>query len=131
MIIGANDETDFEVLKRVDELYKKVNLQTSYFSPFTPIEGTDLEGHEACSNRRTAQLYHANALVNDYHFKMDEMVFDENDLLYLNEDPKILAAKEMDIFRNQFCTVYRTYKSSWNRSEICKKNHEHTKENAV
>ena len=98
LIIGANDETDFEVLKRVDELYKKVNLQTSYFSPFTPIEGTDLEGHEACSNRRTAQLYHANALVNDYHFKMDEMVFDENDLLYLNEDPKILAAKEMDIF---------------------------------
>ena len=25
-------------------------------------------------------------------------LFDENDLLYLNEDPKILAAKEMDIF---------------------------------
>ena len=94
LIIGANDETDLEVLKRVDDLYKKVNLQTSYFSPFTPVEGTDLEGHDACSSRRTAQLYHANALVNDYHFKMDEMVFD----LYLNEDPKILAAKEMDIF---------------------------------
>ena len=83
LIIGANDETDLEVLKRVDDLYKKVNLQTSYFSPFTPVEGTDLEGHDACSSRRTAQLYHANALVNDYHFKMDEMVFDENDLLYL------------------------------------------------
>ncbi len=97
-IIGANDESDLEVLKRVDELYKKSNLQASYFSPFNPIEGTELEKKPECRKERTNQLYHANALVGDYHFKVDELVFDENDQLHLDEDPKILAAREMDIF---------------------------------
>jgi len=97
-IIGANDESDFEVLKRAEKLYKKVNLTASYFSAFTPVEGTDLEKREACNTDRTTQLYHANALLNDYNFKLKEMVFDSDNQLYLNEDPKILAAKEMNIF---------------------------------
>ena len=82
----------------MDSLYRKADLRRSYFSAFSPVEGTDFEKREACSSDRTAQLYHADALLNDYKFKVKELVFDDDDKLYLNEDPKILAAREMDIF---------------------------------
>ena len=98
LIIGANDETDKEVLTRMENLYNKVDLRRSYFSAFTPVEGTDLEKREACNTDRTAQLYHADALLNEYNFKLKEIIFNNNDLLSLNEDPKILAAREMNIF---------------------------------
>ena len=53
---------------------------------------------ESCNTDRTAKLYHADALLSDYKFDVKELVFDDNDKLFLNEDPKILAAREMDIF---------------------------------
>lgn len=98
LIVGANNESDFDILKRMESLYKKINLRRSYFSPFTPVEGTELEKKEGCNKQRTTQLYHSDALLNEYHFKVDELVFNENNQLSLNEDPKLLAAKEMDIF---------------------------------
>lgn len=98
IIVGANDESDLDILKRMDSLYRKADLRRSYFSAFSPVEGTDFEKKEACNTDRTAQLYHADALLNDYKFKVKELVFDEDDKLSLHEDPKILAAREMDIF---------------------------------
>ena len=82
----------------MDSLYRKADLRRSYFSAFSPVEGTDFEKKEACNTDRTAQLYHADALLNDYKFKVSELVFNEEDKLSLSEDPKILAAREMDIF---------------------------------
>ena len=98
LIVGANDETDLEILKRMESLYKKVDLRRSYFSAFSPVEGTEFEKREGCNTDRTAKLYHADALLSDYKFDVRELVFDDNDKLFLNEDPKILAAREMDIF---------------------------------
>ena len=98
LIVGANDETDLEILKRMESLYKKVDLRRSYFSAFSPVEGTEFEKKESCNTDRTAKLYHADALISDYKFDVKELVFDENDKLSLKEDPKILAAREMDIF---------------------------------
>ena len=98
LIVGANDETDLEILKRMESLYKKVDLRRSYFSAFSPVEGTEFEKKESCNTDRTAKLYHADALISDYKFDVKELVFDENDKLSLREDPKILAAREMDIF---------------------------------
>ena len=98
LIVGANDETDLEILKRMESLYKKVDLRRSYFSAFSPVEGTEFEKKESCNTDRTAKLYHADALLSDYKFDVKELVFDDDDKLFLNEDPKILAAREMDIF---------------------------------
>ena len=98
MIVGANDESDEEILKRVKSLYKKINLHRSYFSAFSPVEGTDFEKKEECNKIRTNQLYHADALLNLYKFDTEELVFQEDGHLSLDEDPKILAAKNMDIF---------------------------------
>ncbi|AGN15959.1 MULTISPECIES: radical SAM protein [Methanobrevibacter] len=98
MIVGANDETDSEILKRMEKIYKKTNLKRSYFSGFQPLEGTEFENKTECDLKRTGQLYHADSLLNDYHFKTKELIFDGNGNLSLNEDPKILAAKNMNIF---------------------------------
>lgn len=98
LIVGANNETDKEILNRMEKLYKKSNLKRSYFSAFSPVEGTDFENKEECNSDRTAMLYHADSLLNSYKFNLKELVFDDNDQLSLEEDPKILAAKKMDIF---------------------------------
>ena len=98
LIVGANDESDKEILSRMEKIYKKSDLKRTYFSAFTPIEETEFSNKMACSTDRTAKLYNADSLLNDYHYKVKELVFDENDKLSLDQDPKILAAKNMDIF---------------------------------
>ena len=98
MIVGANDESDKEILERMEKIYKKSELKRTYFSAFTPVEGTEFSNKEACSTDRTAKLYNADSLLNDYHYDVRELVFDENDRLSLTRDPKILAAEKMDIF---------------------------------
>lgn len=98
LIIGANNESDKEVLTRMEDLYKRTNLKNSYFSAFNPVKGTDFEKRESCTKDRTNKLYQADALLNDYNYKIKELVFNNDEQLSLNEDPKILAAKEMDIF---------------------------------
>lgn len=98
MIVGANDETDLEVLSRIKSLYKKYDLSRSYFSAFSPVEGTDLERKEECNKDRTSKLYNADALLNTYKFDLDELVFEENNHLSLIEDPKYSAALKRDIF---------------------------------
>ncbi|WP_067259363.1 helix-hairpin-helix domain-containing protein [Methanobrevibacter cuticularis] len=98
MLVGANDETDSEILHRIKALYKKVDLRRSYFSSFSPIEGTDLENREECNKERTSKLYHADALLNQYKFDLNELVFENDGYLSVEEDPKYLAALQKDIF---------------------------------
>ncbi|MCL2157553.1 MAG: radical SAM protein [Methanobrevibacter sp.] len=98
LIIGANNDSDFDVLSQIKTLYKKVNLKRSYFSSFSPVEGTEFEKKEESDKKRSAQLYHADALINSYNFDVNELVFNEEGLLSLDEDPKYLAALEKDIF---------------------------------
>ncbi|RBQ22649.1 hypothetical protein ALNOE001_17100 [Candidatus Methanobinarius endosymbioticus] len=98
MIVGANDESDVEILSRIKSLYKNYDLSRSYFSSFSPIEGTELEKKTECNKQRTNKLYHADTLLNTYKFDLKELVFEENDQLSLKDDPKYLAALERDIF---------------------------------
>ena len=98
LIVGANDESDREILSRMEKIYKKSDLKRTYFSAFTPIEDTEFANRQACSTDRTSKLYNADSLLNDYHYDVKELVFDENDKLSLTQDPKILAAKNMNIF---------------------------------
>ena len=98
LVIGANNDSDLDVLGRIKSLYKKVNLKRSYFSSFSPVEGTDFENKEESNQKRAAQLYHADALINLYKYDVKELIFNDEGLLSLNEDPKYLAALEKDIF---------------------------------
>ncbi|WP_458456592.1 radical SAM protein [Methanobrevibacter sp.] len=98
LIVGANNESDREILSRMEKIYKKTDLKRTYFSAFTPIEQTEFENKQACSTDRTAKLYNADSLLNDYHYSINELVFDEADRLSLDRDPKISAAENMNIF---------------------------------
>ena len=98
LIVGANNESDREILGRMEKIYKKSELKRTYFSAFTPIGETEFSAKPACSTDRTAKLYNADSLINDYHYKVKELVFDSDENLLLTQDPKILAAKNMDIF---------------------------------
>ena len=82
----------------MEKIYKKSDLKRTYFSAFTPIEETEFKDKEACSTDRTSKLYNADSLINSYNYNVKELIFDENDKLSLTQDPKILAAKNMNIF---------------------------------
>ncbi|MDR1820740.1 MAG: helix-hairpin-helix domain-containing protein [Methanobrevibacter sp.] len=97
-VIGANDESDHEVLSSLKSFYKNLSIKRSYFSAFDPVIGTEFENKKKCNSKRTAQLYHAETLINSYKFDVDELVFNDHGLLSENEDPKYLSALNMDIF---------------------------------
>ncbi|BDZ67312.1 radical SAM protein [Methanobacterium ferruginis] len=93
LIVGANDETDQDILKRAEWLHKHLDINLSYLSPFQPLEDTPLENHTQPENKRTPRLYQAQFLLNSYGFSSDELLLDEEGFLFLDEDPKYLWAK--------------------------------------
>lgn len=98
-IVGASDETDKEIMDRVKWLYDKLQIKRSYFSKFTPIKDTPLENHEEPNPKRSSRLYQADYLINSYRFDLDELVFDDDGNMQLDEDPKYYAAlSNMDRF---------------------------------
>jgi len=98
-IVGASDESDADILKRVDWLYKKLDIKRSYFSPFNSMEGTPLENRVEPHPKRTSRLYQADYLVKSYGFDLKELVFEDNGNMQLEIDPKYSAALfNIDIF---------------------------------
>jgi putative DNA modification/repair radical SAM protein len=91
-IVGACDETDQEILKRVLWLYEKLDIKRSYFSPFEPFKNTPLENQEEPPPKRTSRLYQADYLINSYGFDLGELVFDDKGDLGLDDDPKYCSA---------------------------------------
>ncbi len=98
-IVGASDESDSEILQRVDWLYKKMDIKRSYFSPFTSMKDTPLEDRMEPDPKRTSRLYQADYLVKSYGFDIKELVFEEDGNMTLEFDPKYSAAlSNMDMF---------------------------------
>jgi predicted DNA-binding helix-hairpin-helix protein len=93
LIIGANQETDQEILKRVEWLNKHLNIKLSYLSPFEPLKQTPLENQSKPENNRVPRLYQAQFLLNSYGFPLKELVLDDDGFLFLDDDPKYLWAK--------------------------------------
>ena len=97
IIVGANDETDGEILKQVYTLKKKYDTLYNYFSSFKALEGTPLEEKESSDTRRTGRLYQAEYLFSQYNYKDSDIILDENGFLDLNNDPKYsIALEHMD-----------------------------------
>ena len=98
LIVGANWESDKEILERMEKIYKKSDLKRTYFSAFTPIEETEFSKKEACSTDRTAKLYNADSMLKDNQYNFKKLISDENENLSLTQVPKNLERKNMDIF---------------------------------
>lgn len=93
LMVGANQENDADILKRVDWLNKNLNIKLSYLSPFIPLKDTPLNDHSPPDPKRVPRLYQAQFLLNAYGFHMEEMVLDDSDNLILDDDPKQLWAQ--------------------------------------
>lgn len=94
IIVGANEESDEEILKQVYNLTKKYDVLYNYFSSFTPVKGTPLEGHEANNPKRTGRLYQTEYLFTQYNYTMDDIILDDNGFLDISNDPKYTIAME-------------------------------------
>jgi predicted DNA-binding helix-hairpin-helix protein len=45
LVVGAANETDWDIHQRIDQLYSQWNFKRVYYSPFQPIRHTPLEQH--------------------------------------------------------------------------------------
>lgn len=88
LIVGANDETDKEIIKQTRHLHKKYHITSNYFSSFIPIKDTPLENHEISNPMRANRLYQVEYLFNKYHIQHKELQFNDEGFLDLKEDPK-------------------------------------------
>ncbi|MBE6493966.1 MAG: radical SAM protein [Methanosphaera stadtmanae] len=94
IIVGANNETDEDIINQLFYLTKKYDLLYNYFSSFKPLEGTPLENHAENDSRRTARLYQTEYLFNQYNFTKEDIVLDDDGFLDINNDPKYVRALE-------------------------------------
>lgn len=88
-VVGAAGESDMELLKTSEWLYRKLRLQRTYFSAFRPIQDTPLADLAAENPWREHRLYQASFLLRDYGFSMEEMPFGDDGKLPLDVDPKM------------------------------------------
>ena len=91
-VVGGVGESDLELLIISELLIKKYKLQRIYYSAFRPIKDTPMENLPAEHPMRQHRLYQTSFLFRDYGFDMEEMPFDKNGNLPIDEDPKMAWA---------------------------------------
>jgi predicted DNA-binding helix-hairpin-helix protein len=92
-VAGGADETDLELLKTSEYLYRSLGLKRTYFMSFNPIPDTPLEAHPATPPERELRLYQASFLLRDYGFSLEELPFETDGLLPVRIDPKLAWAQ--------------------------------------
>jgi len=101
MIVGATQETDFQIIKVADHFYKNFNMKRVYYSGYVPVSN-DLRLPALGSQVplvRENRLYQADWLMRFYGFKADEILEKENPFLDLEVDPKLgWALRNIDNF---------------------------------
>ncbi len=93
MIIGATPETDWQILRLSEYLYKKVKLKRVYYSAYVPLNQEPiLPSLPQPPLRREHRLYQADWLLRFYHFSLDELLSENEPNLHDHFDPKIFWA---------------------------------------
>ena len=102
MIIGATPETDYQILRVTEDLYKKFDLKRVFFSAFVPVnEDRDLPAirEQGPPLLREHRLYQADWLLRFYHFGAEELLDEENQNFNVYLDPKCCwALRHLDSF---------------------------------
>ena len=125
MIIGATPETDYQILRVTEDLYKKFDLKRVFFSAFVPVnEDKDLPSirNQGPPLLREHRLYQADWLLRFYHFEAEELLDEENQNFNVYLDPKCcwalrhLESFPVEINRADYYTLLRVpgigYKSA-------------------
>ncbi|MFB0503513.1 MAG: helix-hairpin-helix domain-containing protein [Candidatus Bathyarchaeia archaeon] len=91
-IIGATDETDWEIMSRMHYLYQEMQMRRIYYSAFEPVAETKLQSRNATPSWRERRLYQVDWLYRVYHYHMEEISEALVDDFLPNADPKITLA---------------------------------------
>ena len=100
-VVGAADESDWDIFSRIDQLYGDWNLKRVYYSAFRPVRYTPLEEHPPTPMAREHRLYQMDWLKRIYQFSNQELklAFDHSGFLPLESDPKTtIAVENLDAF---------------------------------
>jgi len=114
MIIGASPESDFQILRLSEGLYRKMNLKRVYYSAFVPVnEDNRLPVLAAPPLLREHRLYQADWLLRFYGFSVSEILSDDAPNLDESFDPKTAWALRhpeffpVEINRADYATLLR------------------------
>ncbi|MBO5327919.1 MAG: putative DNA modification/repair radical SAM protein [Clostridia bacterium] len=98
MIIGASPESDGQILRLSEALYRKMQLKRVYFSSYIPVVESPILPTKTAGLLREHRLYQADWLIRFYGFDVKE-ICDENENLSEEFDPKChWALKNMHLF---------------------------------
>ena len=101
MIIGATDETDLELIRTSQVLYRGFDLKRVFFSAYIPINDDNaLPALETpVPLLREHRLYQADWLLRYYGFTAEEILHEDDPFLKTDIDPKCnWALNNLDIF---------------------------------
>ncbi len=93
-VVGPAGESDRDLLSTAQMLYRELRLARAYYSAFTPVRDTPLEGEPPTDPLREFRLYQADWLLRYYHFSADELPFDPAGQLRTDVDPKAAWAEK-------------------------------------
>ncbi len=93
LVIGASEESDKEILSRTYNLYQDFQLKRVYYSAFKPLPSTPFSDKEATPLIREVRLYQADFLLREYNFHLKDILFDSEDTLNKEIDPKLMYAR--------------------------------------
>ncbi len=98
MIIGASPESDGQILKLSEALYRNMDLKRVYYSSYIPVVKSSLLPSVGAGLLREHRLYQADWLIRFYGFSVDEICA-ENENLSPEYDPKCAwALRNMHLF---------------------------------
>lgn len=87
MIVGASSESDGQILKLTESLYRNMNLKRVYYSSYIPVVKSKLLPDVGTGLLREHRLYQADWLIRFYGFDVHE-ICQENENLSTEYDPK-------------------------------------------
>ena len=98
MIIGASPETDGQILKLTEALYRGMDMKRVYYSSYVPVVQSSKLPTVGAGLLREHRLYQADWLIRFYGFDVSE-ICDESENLSEEYDPKCAwALKNMHLF---------------------------------
>ena len=94
MVVGAADESDWDIYERMTSLYGNYGFKRVYYSAFRPVRYTPLEEHPATPPAREHRLYQMDWLSRIYGYDSEELrpAFSDDGFLDTRTDPKLMIA---------------------------------------
>lgn len=90
MIVGASDESDYEIVHMAEAMYRQFDLKRVFYSAFINTTKDPLlpDGKEGPPLLREHRLYQADFLMRFYQFKAEEIITEDTPFLNVQIDPK-------------------------------------------